>query len=457
MASSPRTVHRTACIRLRLTRHQADRCYALLHAAGDLWAWLIDCNRQRRQQNTAPVVGYQALCRELTGMSGLGELSVAGARSVVQRYSVAWFEAERRRRAGTAGGFPRRKRALMPIRFYNGRFKLDGQRRVRLPVAAGRPALWVRLARPLPYPAEQIRAVTLFAEGGQLWLAVTAAIHVQQHDLDPNRVAGVDLGVIHPYAVVGEQAALLISGRAIRAENYLHLRDHQAREVRAARRRPKPGQRGSRRWRRHRARRRQAEAKHRRRVHQAQHEAAKQVIDFALRRRVGVLVVGDPRGITERNMGRVHNLRLRQWRRTHLVGALRDKAAEAGIVLRLVDERGTSSTCPTCRRRVPKPSGRRFLCPHCRFQGHRDLVGAANIATRVGGGETSATLPALIEHRRAGTMPARRDRRRHLHDRRRRRSCLASGHPDEQGHSFGCRSSGTSLLAVRRGSSDATQ
>jgi putative transposase len=156
-------------------------------------------------------------------------------------------------------------------------------------------------------------------------------------------------------------------------------------------------------------------------------------------------------------MGRVHNLRLRQWRRTHLVGALRDKAAEAGIVLRLVDERGTSSTCPTCRRRVPKPSGRRFLCPHCRFQGHRDLVGAANIATRVGGGETSATLPALIEHRRAGTMPARRDRRRHLHDRRRRRSCLASGHPDEQGHSFGCRSSGTSLLAVRRGSSDATQ
>lgn len=104
MASSPRTVHRTACIRLRLIRHQADRCYALLRAAGDLWAWLIDCNRQRRQQNTAPVVGYQALCRELTGMSGLGELSVAGARSVVQRYSVAWFEAERRRRAGTAGG-----------------------------------------------------------------------------------------------------------------------------------------------------------------------------------------------------------------------------------------------------------------------------------------------------------------------------------------------------------------
>ncbi|MDP9207647.1 MAG: transposase, partial [Actinomycetota bacterium] len=127
------------------------------------------------------------------------------------------------------------------------------------------------------------------------------------------------------------------------------------------------------------------------------------------------------------------------------IQALRDKAEQAGIGVRLVDERGTSSTCPACRRRVPKPSGRRFHCPHCTFNGHRDghrdLVGAANIAAKLGGGTTSATLPTRIEHRRAGSVPARRDRRRHLHDRRRRRSCLASGHPDGNQPSFGCRSS----------------
>jgi hypothetical protein len=44
-----RLVHRTAHIRLRLTRHQADRCYRLLRAAGDVWAWLLDSNRQRHQ------------------------------------------------------------------------------------------------------------------------------------------------------------------------------------------------------------------------------------------------------------------------------------------------------------------------------------------------------------------------------------------------------------------------
>jgi IS605 OrfB family transposase len=243
--------------------------------------------------------------------------------------------------------------------------------------------------------------------------------------------------------VVAEQEGLLVSGRAIRAESFLHLRDLQTRQAKAARRAPKPGQHGSRRWRRYRASRRRIESRHRRRVHQAHHQAASHVVDFAVRHRIGVLVVGDPTGITAQDTGRVHNLRLRPWRRTHLLQALRDKAERAGIDVRLVDERGTSSTCPACRRRVPKPSGRRFRCPACRFHGHRDLVGAANIAALLGGGTTSAALLTLVEHRRAGIVPARRDRRRHLlHDQRRRqRSCLASGHPDGHQGSSGCRSS----------------
>jgi IS605 OrfB family transposase len=194
-----------------------------------------------------------------------------------------------------------------------------------------------------------------------LWLAVTAAVPVQQdHHLDPSRVAGVDLGIIHPYVVVTEQAGLLVSGRALRAESYLHLKDQQARQTKAARRAPKPGQCGSRRWRRHRARVRRAEDRYRRRVHQAQHQAATQVVAFAVQHQVGTLLIGDPKGITYRNAGRVQNLRLRRWRRTHLVQALRDKAEIAGVIVRLVDERGTSSTCPACQRRVPKPKGRQF-------------------------------------------------------------------------------------------------
>ena len=207
--------------------------------------------------------------------------------------------------------------------------------------------------------------------------------------------------------MVADQAGLLVSGRAVQAESYLHLHDQQARQARAARRAPSRGQRGSRRWR-HRARHRRAEARHRRRIHQAHHQAAKQGIASAVAHHVRTLVVGDPKGITDQDVGPVQNWRLRQWRRTHMLGALRDKAQQAGIRVRLVDERGTSSTCPACRRRVPKPSGRQFHCPHCGFSGHRDLVGAHNIAAEAGGGDTSAGVSALVEHRRGrdATGPA---------------------------------------------------
>lgn len=79
------------------------------------------------------------------------------------------------------------------------------------------------------------------------------------------------------------------------------------------------------------------------------------MIAFAVHHQVGTLVVGDLKGITNQDAGRVQNLRLREWRRTHLLQALRDKAEHAGIVVRLVDERGTSSTCPPAGGGSPSP------------------------------------------------------------------------------------------------------
>jgi putative transposase len=181
-------------------------------------------------------------------------------------------------------------------------------------------------------------------------------------------VAGVDLGIIHPYALAGpEGQALLVSGRAIRAEHHLHLKDTKARRRAVARRAPKPGQRG--------------------------------VLDLAA--------------------GRRHNRRTRDWRVGRLISVLRDKAQQARITLVLADERGTSSTCPACRARVPKPRGRVLCCPRCGLAGHRDLIAAANIAAHAGGGITPA-IPAGVTHRRAGNhlpgvSPARRDPRRGPH------------------------------------------
>ncbi len=295
---------------------------------------------------------------------------------------------------------------------------------LRLPVARGCPPLVVRLDRNPPYPAEQVRSVTLLCEAGRLHVDVTAEVPVTIYPAgegpDPGRVAGVDLGIIHPYAAAGPDGQLLVSGRAIRAECRQHLRDVRARRRATARRVPKPGRRGSRRWRNHQRRERAAEARHQRRVRQAQHEAAKAVVDWAIEHRVGTLAVGDPRGVLGLDARRRHNQRVRAWRVGHLIRAVSDKAEAAGIAVMLVDERGTSSTCPACARRIPKPAGRVFSCPHCGQGGRRNLVAAANIAARAGGGPIPAVTAARITHRRAGAHlpgvhPARRDPRRRPH------------------------------------------
>ena len=81
------------------------------------------------------------------------------------------------------------------------------------------------------------------------------------------------------------------------------------------------------------------------------------MIAWAVDRRVGTLAVGDPRGVLNLDAGRRHNQRTRDWRIGHLIAALKDKAEAAGISLILVDERGTSSTCPACRPGSPNLPG----------------------------------------------------------------------------------------------------
>jgi hypothetical protein len=148
---APRVVHRTARVGLRLTRRQAARCYRLLRSGGDVWACVLELNAWRWRRRDAPLVGYQQLCRVLAADRGVfGELDTTGARSVLRRFSDAWFAAAKARKAGDATvRFPRRRRLLMALRWYHGTFAHDPiAHRVRIPTAAGCAPLWLRLARP---------------------------------------------------------------------------------------------------------------------------------------------------------------------------------------------------------------------------------------------------------------------------------------------------------------------
>ena len=100
---------------------------------------------------------------------------------------------------------------------------------------------------------------------------MTAWVAVAQARAVTEKVAGVDPGIIHPLAIAAGDQALLVSGRAVRAEEFLHLEDQKARQRKMATKRSplraKPGQArrtGSRRWKQLARSQRRAEARDRR-------------------------------------------------------------------------------------------------------------------------------------------------------------------------------------------------
>ena len=120
-----------------------------------MWACLLEINAWRRARQDCPLVSYQELCRELAraGPGTFGELDTEGARSVLRRYSDAWFATAKRRKEGDrTARFPRRRRALMPLRWYHSTFTLHRAGGCGSRPRAVDPPLWLRLDRDLPYP-----------------------------------------------------------------------------------------------------------------------------------------------------------------------------------------------------------------------------------------------------------------------------------------------------------------
>ncbi|WP_319460215.1 hypothetical protein [Micromonospora sp. RTP1Z1] len=90
----------------------------------------------------------------------------------------------------------------MPVRWCHGTFTLDG-RRVRIPTAKGTSPLWVRLARDVPYRAEQVRSITLLCEDDRLFLDVTVEVPVAVYppQAGPASSRSVVVGALEPFLV----------------------------------------------------------------------------------------------------------------------------------------------------------------------------------------------------------------------------------------------------------------
>jgi putative transposase len=191
-------------------------------------------------------------------------------------------------------------------------------------------------------------------------------------------IAGVDLGEIHPVAITDGVESCVIACRELRALNQGRNKRVAAIDAKLAKYR-----KGSRRWRKLKKRKRHYLAQVKQQKRDIEHKIARETITWAQEREIGVLALGDVRDIADgKRLSKQIQQKISNWSHGTIRKYIVYKAAEVGIQVKDdIPEKYTSQTCPTCRK-LHKPKGRVYKCPHCGSVFHRDIVGAANIASR---------------------------------------------------------------------------
>ncbi len=212
-------------------------------------------------------------------------------------------------------------------------------------------------------------------------------------------VVAVDMGEIHPIVSFDGINADIYNGRAIRSvvryQNKFKSRLNKAlsRCVRY-----------SRRWKKRKRVKNRTLQKLTVQLRDMRHKmTSRQNGGFALRfvstcraRKIETIVIGDIKHIRQSiQYGKKANQKLHQWAFAKLQNMITYKAKAVGILIDTQDEAYTSQTCPSCGHRK-KPSGRTYRCGQCKWQGHRDVVGASNILTKYQGFIPNPVVGAVV-------------------------------------------------------------
>lgn len=207
-------------------------------------------------------------------------------------------------------------------------------------------------------------------------------------------VVAVDLGEIHPAALTDGKETVIITCRAMRANQQYTAK--RLSEIRAKQDRKR---KGSRRWKQLQRRKNRFLARQRRRARDLEHKSSRAVVQFAQEHNANALVIGDVRDVADgKHLQAKSQQKIGLWAHGRQRQYITYKAEAVGIGVVLIDESYTSQTCPQCMQRH-KPKGRTYRCPACGFVAHRDAVGCANILSKHYTGESGHVLPRETKYR----------------------------------------------------------
>ncbi len=347
-----------------LSKTQFQRLREAQMEAAQVWNACVEMHLTARLDHT-PWPGRDALQKATKGRYALHSQSV---QMVVHAFLANIETAKQLRQSHPEMRikYPSREKRFYPVHWPKQAVGRE-EKRVILPMGRGHPSLVFPLALP-----ETSGACTLVWNQG---FELHVCVEIPQAQEAPGDVhATVDLGEIHLAGVTTNTGkALIVTGRGIRT-----LKRQRNQQLGKFATKQSHCTKYSKRWKKLQHAKNKQCRRVERRIRDLRHKATRKVIDFCVQEQVGTLFVGNPHGVRNHHNGWHHNQRLALWEYGKDIDYLIHKSKQAHMSSFTGSERGTSSRCPSCGHKH-KPRNRQWICNHCGFQGHRDLVGSINM------------------------------------------------------------------------------
>lgn len=273
-----------------------------------------------------------------------------------------------------------------------------------LSLARLNPAIEVKLPSNLKqYHQKQFKEVRLVKHkltNQYQWHIVIDTLETRTTKKLGKNVIAIDLGEIHPAVATDMEQAVVFSARELRATNqYINKRLTQLNIIQSKM------AKGSSRWCKLEKRKTKFLIKQYYRIHDIEHKVSRAVVDWAIERKAGKIVIGDKpiiiqgeRLVYNRHLTKNLQQKFFQKSMSHFFHCIFYKANLVGIKVIRVDESYSSLICPKCGHEY-KPQGRIYNCNACNFVGHREVVAASNILSKTLYGTFGKIYPIQTEYR----------------------------------------------------------
>lgn len=362
--------------KLKVGDKDATQLEALALASGDLYSrTVVSFWRTVRKQ------GIWLKPSSMMRWQNSDDLHAHSADAVVQSFYGALKSWRVRRKEDPEAKPPRKQRHFYRVQWKNSAIRLrDGQ--LILSNGKGNPPLAV----PWQWDTPTLVELGWNGTGYELRAVYTTAATAQPLGTE---VAGVDLGEIHLAVTHDGHECRIYNGRYLRS-----VRRYQNKKKGELSARLDVMKRGSRRWKRLRARKGMILRKLDNQVRDILHKQTTKLVSALYQGGVQTVVIGDVRDIRkDLDYGAKANQKMHQWLHGKVRWLISYKAEKLGMEPVLQEEAYTSQTCPGCGE-LHKPNGREYRCK-CGFRYHRDGVGSWNIRAKYLGNFGSAVVGVM--------------------------------------------------------------